>query len=788
MARGRLASVVLGCLFLAGYCGRGLENWCAYKSILPCKVGVKFFPEAGPDALRGPFSPNVDVLTQVLVCATDVPLVPDTAAPSWPSGSARGPPICMLATNTFCTEEPVSAKTCRTESVSKRTAKSRGADGKVEVSTTSEVEVEVGRRAVLACNFSAPENVTYVNWYYMDKSERKKIISVFRGSVHIDESDFRGRVSLTEELALAIESVALQDAKTYVCQVGAGSAGVGENRSELHVFKAPEAPELDVDPHLTASPDIQKVAECISRNGYPVPSIAWYKDGSLLEQNERADVNIRPIITKESSGLVTIRSILLAQVTKEDRKAFFRCQVNYNLMGVNKTLESESFQINVYYPSENITLEIQAPTGEVKEGDNVTLFCKADGNPPPLYTFFRTGGHEVESPGALSGELILENVQKENSDVYQCQAIDSQSTDILNAEVNLFVNYINEPTITREPSRHALRRGDNLTLTCHGEGSKHLEFQWLKREEVVKKGHRLSFTHLVPRDSDNYSCQVTMPDIPGLARSKKVSVAVHAEPEMVDLNDVVYVQGGELLNLTCSVFSVPQLFFKWSVQGGKIVHLPPDHYLRTSLLSIVVTQELMDEGINCTASNKLGTSVHHFSLETRSEEPVATGVPPSSGEDDTSGFRANQTAAPEETQNGTAGSSPEQGNETSGFRFNQTAAPQTPEGAQNGTAGSSPDKAEQKPESQGVIIVAVVVCVLLLAVLGSVLYFLHKKGKLPCSRSGKQEITKPDAHKDKIVVEVKSDKLPEEAELLQDANGEKRSTGDQGERYIDLRN
>lgn len=61
-----------------------------------------------------------------------------------------------------------------------------------------------------------------------------------------------------------------------------------------------------------------------------------------------ADVNIRSVITKESSGLVTIRSILLAQVTKEDRKALFRCQVNYNLMGVNKTIESKSFQINVY--------------------------------------------------------------------------------------------------------------------------------------------------------------------------------------------------------------------------------------------------------------------------------------------------------------------------------------------------------------------------------------------------------------------------------------------------------
>jgi len=39
--------------------------------------------------------------------------------------------------------------------------------------------------------------------------------------------------------------------------------------------------------------------------------------------------------------------------------------------------------------------------------------------------------------------------------------------------------------------------------------------------------------------------------------------------------------------------------------------------------------------------------------------------------------------------------------------------------------------------------------------------------------------TKPEARKDKNVVEVKSDKLSEEAGLLQGANGEKRSPADQ---------
>ncbi|MEQ2241765.1 hypothetical protein ILYODFUR_028688 [Ilyodon furcidens] len=43
-------------------------------------------------------------------------------------------------------------------------------------------------------------------------------------------------------------------------------------------------------------------------------------------------------------------------------------------------------------------------------------------------------------------------------------------------------------------------------------------------------------------------------------------------------------------------------------------------------------------------------------------------------------------------------------------------------------------------EGSGVIIVVIILCLLLLAFLGSVLYFLHKKGKIPCGRSGKQEM------------------------------------------------
>ncbi|KAF3840656.1 hypothetical protein F7725_006518 [Dissostichus mawsoni] len=66
----------------------------------------------------------------------------------------------------------------------------------------------------------------------------------------------------------------------------------------------------------------------------------------------------------------------------------------------------------------------------------------------------------------------------------------------------------------------------------------------------------------------------------------------------------------------------------------------------------------------------------------------------------------------------------------------------------------------------GIIIVVIILSLLLLAILGSVLYFLHKKGKIPCGRSGKQEITKEKTTKDDIVVEMKSTTKTEEAKTL----------------------
>lgn len=57
------------------------------------------------------------------------------------------------------------------------------------------------------------------------------------GSEILEENvDYKGRLSVGEDNTLSISRVTMQDARTFVCQVGAGSHGVGENRTELRVY------------------------------------------------------------------------------------------------------------------------------------------------------------------------------------------------------------------------------------------------------------------------------------------------------------------------------------------------------------------------------------------------------------------------------------------------------------------------------------------------------------------------------------------------------------------------
>ncbi|XP_064254128.1 cell surface glycoprotein MUC18 isoform X2 [Passer domesticus] len=599
------------------------------------------------------------------------------------------------------------------------------AASKLEISMPPVVEVEMGGTARIECNFYIPENAsyTYIDWFYVDRSNRQvRLYHVTANGVLQDDTDYKERLSLGQDKALSLSAVTLQDARIFMCQVGAGSYGVGENSTQLSVYKVPSTPEIE--PHSGGisvhSSEIPEIAKCVSKNSFPPPNITWHKNGQQLHAQEN-QVTMPSTLTRESSGLYTVSSALYAPVTRQDRHSRYHCTVHYWLQGQRRALDSRGVTVNIFYPAEHLKLQVVPSSTLVKEGDNVTLVCEADGNPQPVFSFFKKNLDEWQDLTSLAepdtGVLKLHDVDKSSNGTYRCQSLDLDDMSQIEEEVDLVVNYIEGVRVKMEPSS-TLREGDSVTLSCDAHSPVGLKYQW-RDEEGTKlgDGNQLFLSNLTFETSKNFSCKVMAPSVPGLEQSKKVFVAVEGKPRIVAISSPLHVRQDELVNLTCKAIAFPPPTLQWSINGTAHEYADKQHI--ASNLTVRVSHELLRAGAMCRVSNRLGVSEKHIQLVV----------------DDSI-------------------------------------------------------RKDQKPtaESQGVIIVAIIVAILVVAVLGAVIYFLHKKGKIPCGRAGKQDITKPEARKDKIVVEVKSDKLSEEAGLLQGANGEKRAAADQSEKYIDLRN
>ncbi|KFR03023.1 Cell surface glycoprotein MUC18, partial [Nipponia nippon] len=370
------------------------------------------------------------------------------------------------------------------------------------------------------------------------------------------------------------------DARTFVCQVGAGSHGMGENRTELHIYKVPEAPEIMANTGgiSVQSSDIPQIAQCVSRNSFPPPNITWHKNGEQLQLEEKM-VKIPATLTRESSGLYTVSSTLFAHVTREDRNSLYHCTVHYWLWGQRHAVESRRVNVTVFYPAQHVKLQVMPSSALVKEGDDVKLVCEADGNPAPVFSFYKReltdNWQDLTSlADTSSGVLNLHGVNKSSSGLYKCQTLDLDDMTQLEKDVELVVNW---------------------------------------------------------------------------------------KPRIVAISSPLYVRQDEVVNLTCKAIAFPRPSVHWNVNGTAHEYVENQHI--ASSLTVRVNHDLLQAGAMCRVSNALGVSEKHIQL------------------------------------------------------------------------------LDQKtPESKGVIIVAIIVSILVVAVLGSVIYFLHKKGKMPCSHSGKQDM------------------------------------------------
>uniref|UniRef100_A0A8C0QQL5 Ig-like domain-containing protein n=1 Tax=Chelonoidis abingdonii TaxID=106734 RepID=A0A8C0QQL5_CHEAB len=397
----------------------------------------------------------------------------------------------------------------------------------VQISVPAQVEVLLGSLVTIPCTHSitGSPDTRLVEWFVTDRDgERRRVAYSEGGHGGVDQgTEYSGHVYMDPDLSLVLPKADVRDERAFSCQVTAGAAGSAEGVAQLRVGLGKWGAVLGV----------------ISRNANPAPTISWFKDGARLEAptERNDDMYVVSRSVKEASGLQSVSSTLYLRPSKADKDAQFQCLVQYPLpQGKVGNTTSERFSLVLHYFTENVEFMLESPL-VIKEGDDVRLRCRGDGQPEPEYIFYRVQVLVVPSLGR--GRT---GVSRANSGTYRCQVLDFDSPPEvqLEKEVTIHVNlprgtglgcshrYVLRSLLQYSlvhpcPSLSPNRPGPPDPAPRQTSDSCPLSLQG--KERVAHGGthtlHSVSY-HV----AGTYTCEASVPSVPGLQRDQTIQVTV----------------------------------------------------------------------------------------------------------------------------------------------------------------------------------------------------------------------------------------------------------------------
>ncbi|XP_039600362.1 CD166 antigen homolog A isoform X2 [Polypterus senegalus] len=447
-----------------------------------------------------------------------------------------------------------------------------------------------GETITIPCGSTVVPDLMFVKWKYEDQdgvSQSLLTKPAHKPSLNLENGpQYEGRLNITSNYSLLISGATLADEHKYVCMMATDS-NVFENSVIVNVFKKPSKPEIINQPTNLEVGKLIKVGDCISKDSNPKGNTTWLKNGQPLIADETTILIKNSDTVDAKTGLSSTSSSLQYVATKADKGTLFSCQVQY----FRENQLSDSVMLPVYYPAEKVQITMLTK-GLIREGDNVTFKCSADGNPPPSsYTFFVKEKPEIIENSDL---FSIVNVSRDNTGNYSCSL---PNNNMLQDSTFLKVHYLD---LTLKPQGLVTALvGTRLNISIVNESSTPITVTWMKdrRKITLPVLEKLQYEH-----AGLYECEVASTVVNGMKKISSFDLAVEGKPHITRVTKKLADDGISKV-LSCYGEGLPPPNVRWNVnitsekmikeKNGKFTHQ-------------VVVFPQGNISATCIASNKLG--------------------------------------------------------------------------------------------------------------------------------------------------------------------------------------
>uniref|UniRef100_H3A674 Ig-like domain-containing protein n=1 Tax=Latimeria chalumnae TaxID=7897 RepID=H3A674_LATCH len=191
------------------------------------------------------------------------------------------------------------------------------------------------------------------------------------------------------ESKLTLEKVTRQDSGEFYCRASNDLGKVTSRPTIINVNYPPKVVIAEVNPEGDAQEGNDITLSC-SSDGDPAATYTWIKKN--FEEGSESTLYLKNVTSKDSGD--------------------YYCRAG-NELGRK---DSSKISINITYAPRNTVVLLDSIT---VKGDNVTLACKTDSNPPAEITWYKNGIQYTESADRT---LQLYNISIQDSDNYSCVA------------------------------------------------------------------------------------------------------------------------------------------------------------------------------------------------------------------------------------------------------------------------------------------------------------------------------------------------------------------------------